>query len=250
MYFPINRLLAVSPFEPGRSSARFCSGTSCSPPTYPELFETAFGDSEITPVRIAFAIASYERTLVADLTPWDQFVGGDATALTPAEAQGLNVFNASACVTRHVPPTFTDDSFRTIGVRSPNEDDGRASVTGLLADRGGFKVPSLRNVGLKPSFMHTGEFVNLQQVIGFYQPGNQDPENLDPLMPAPIQPLLQVGVAAFLEGALTDPRVEAETASFDRPIPAPEPGLEIGRVSGGLFLGGLTRRRARLSRPE
>lgn len=38
-------------------------------PSYPELFEAAFGDNQITAARIAFAIATYERTLVADQTP-------------------------------------------------------------------------------------------------------------------------------------------------------------------------------------
>ena len=39
--------------------------------TYPELFEAAFGDSTINAARIGMAIATYERTLVADQTPWD-----------------------------------------------------------------------------------------------------------------------------------------------------------------------------------
>ncbi|HEY3519323.1 MAG TPA: cytochrome-c peroxidase, partial [Gammaproteobacteria bacterium] len=41
-------------------------------PTYAALFEAAFGDGTITPVRIAFALATYQRTLVADQTPYDR----------------------------------------------------------------------------------------------------------------------------------------------------------------------------------
>ena len=51
--------------------------------TYPQLFTTAFGTPDITAARIAFAIATYERTLVPDQTPYDAFVGGNPTALTP-----------------------------------------------------------------------------------------------------------------------------------------------------------------------
>jgi cytochrome c peroxidase len=48
-------------------------------PIYPDLFNAAFGTPTITPSRIAFAIATYERTLVADQTPFDQFVAGNLT---------------------------------------------------------------------------------------------------------------------------------------------------------------------------
>ena len=39
---------------------------------YPALFNAAFGNSEITVSKIAMAIATYERTLIADQTPWDK----------------------------------------------------------------------------------------------------------------------------------------------------------------------------------
>jgi hypothetical protein len=43
-------------------------------PGYADLFAAAFGSVDITADRIAFAIAGYERTLVADQTPWDAFM--------------------------------------------------------------------------------------------------------------------------------------------------------------------------------
>ena len=218
-------------------------------PTYGALFEAAFGDPEITPVRIAFAIATYERTLVANDTPFDAFVAGDTTALTAAEQAGLQFFLGSDCVVCHAPPTFTDDSFRTLGVRDPDEDAGREAVTGLASDRGGFKVPTLRNVGLKPSFMHTGEFTTLSEVIEFYGPGNQEPENLDPLMPVLVPAGLANALLAFLGGALTDPRVASETGVYARPIPAPEPGLGVALAVGLVGCGTLGGRRLRPRRP-
>jgi len=207
-----------------------------SSPTYADLFEAAFGDAEITPVRIAFALASYERTLVANQTPFDEFVAGDASALTAQEQQGLQFFLTANCATCHAPPTFTDDTFRTLGVRNPAEDLGREEVTGDTADRGGFKVPTLRNAGLKPSFMHTGEFTTLEDVVSFYQPGNQNPTNLDPLMPVPVPPQLNAALIAFLDHALTDPRIAAESDVFARPTPVPEPSLPAGIVLGVLGL--------------
>ena len=89
--------------------------------------------------------------------------------------------------------------------------------------------------------MHTGKFDSLQEVIGFYQPGNQDPENFDPLMPVPA--FLQGALGAFLDGGLTDPRVERETGAFARPTPVPEPGLMFGLAVGVSGLASIARRR-------
>lgn len=191
-------------------------------PDYPALFAAAFGDPAITAERIALAIASYERTLVAGQTPWDRFQAGDASALTPAQLAGWNFLQGSRCVTCHAPPLFTDDSFRNIGVRPPAEDTGRFGVTGVQADLGRFKVPTLRNVGLKPSFMHNGRFVSLQQVLDFYQGINGQqmfPQNLDPLVAGGIAVPRQLrgAVIDFLANGLTDPRVAAGLPPFDRP---------------------------------
>ncbi len=191
--------------------------------SYPALFAAAFGDAAITPRRIAFAIATYERTLIADQTPWDRFRAGDVNALTDAALRGWNAFQAPAhrCNVCHEPPLFTDDTFRNIGVRPVAEDTGRQAITGSSADRGKFKVPGLRNVGLKRTFMHQGEFTSLADVLRFYAqaPGTQQfTDNQDPLIP-PIRvpPQAQADIVAFLTTGLTDPRVAAETFPFDRP---------------------------------
>src|SRR5690606_31295809 len=52
---------------------------------YPALFAAAFGSPEITPARIAFALGTYQRTLVADRTPWDRYQEGDDGALGERE---------------------------------------------------------------------------------------------------------------------------------------------------------------------
>lgn len=186
-------------------------------PTYADLFQSAFGDPAITAERIAHAIATYERTLVANQTPWDRFIAGDQTALTQGQQAGWNTFRGSPCAACHTPPLFSNNTFRVIGVRPTGEDTGRQEVTGLAGDRGRFKVPSLRGVGRKTTFMHNGQFATLQQVIGFYAAPPRFPDNLDPLMPVPLPPPAVPAVIDFLANGLTDPRVAAETAPFDRP---------------------------------
>ena len=93
---------------------------------------------------------------------------------------------ASACAVCHVPPLFTNNTFRNIGLRPIGEDTGRQEVTGAPGDAGRFKVPSLRNVGLKPTYMHNGRRTTLEEVVDFYIPAGgqvQFPANQDPLIP-------------------------------------------------------------------
>ncbi|HEX4822949.1 MAG TPA: cytochrome c peroxidase [Candidatus Polarisedimenticolaceae bacterium] len=187
--------------------------------TYPSLFQAAFGDPAITAERIAFAIATYERTLIPNQTPWDLFVAGNPTAMTPGQVQGWNFFRGSPCAACHTPPNFTNYSYRNIGVRPPTDDTGREEVTGFDSDRGKFKVPTLRGVGLKVSYMHNGVFSDLQQVIAHYRPNNPAIflDNIDPLLPVPVPPDQGPALVDFMANALTDPRVAAGTFPFDQP---------------------------------
>jgi cytochrome c peroxidase len=203
--------------------------------TYPALFEAAFGDAAITAERIAFAIATYERTLLPDETPWDAFIHQtDPNALTPDQQAGWQFYIGSACADCHQPPLFTDNSFRNIGLRPIEEDAGRFEVTAQAADRGRFKVPSLRNVGLKSTFMHNGRLSSLDEVLDFYEGINgqvQFPDNQDPLIatisiPSAVRPQL----IDFIANGLTDPRIAAEQFPFDRPTLRSE--LTPGDIDG------------------
>jgi hypothetical protein len=139
-----------------------------------------------------------------------------------SQMQGQMVFNnPGRCNVCHTPGLFTDNTFRNIGLRPPAEDLGRQIVTGNPADRGRFKVPSLRNVGLRTSFMHNGQFTSLSEVVRFYARAQgaapQFPDNRDPVMPLiNIQPGQIAPLVDFLTNALTDPRVAAEQFPFDR----------------------------------
>ena len=195
-------------------------------PAYPALFEHAFGDPAITAARIAMAIASYERTLVPDQTPWDRFAAGDETALDSVAGNGWRAMQSLRCTNCHVPPLFTNNDFANIGLRRSEFDRGRELVTGDPEDAGEMRVPSLRNAGLRPRFMHTGEFDALGAAVDFYRTQSQLPD-VDPIPGAGVYSftLSQLDVANirhFLDQALTDPRVENEIFPFDRPRLASE----------------------------
>ncbi len=197
-------------------------------PDYGTLFQRAFGDTAITSKRFAFAIGAYERTLISDQTPWDRFQAGDQSALTQGQIAGMGTFqqNCAVCHTTNQPGPnqgmFTDQTFRNIGLRPPAEDLGRQIVTGNTADRGKFKVPSLRNVGLHHTFMHNGMFTSIVDVVRFYvrAPGApvQFDDNKDPAINGiQFPPQAEAGLVDFVTNGLTDPRGANQQFPFDRP---------------------------------
>ncbi|MCH8241061.1 MAG: hypothetical protein IH897_00460 [Planctomycetes bacterium] len=239
------KLAAVTPLAYASNLPADVAAALVSTITYPELFEAAFSTTEINPVRIGMAIATYERTLIPDQTPWDLFMAGDNDAMTPQQIQGWNMFqNNTVCDNCHVPPQFTDHLFHNIGLRPASDDVGQMGTTGIPDDVGRFKTPSLRNVGLKASMMHVGWVTDVQDAIHFYNApafpevdeetghtqytedqsgiptaggGTVSYSNIN--MPeeteggVPMQAL----IIDFIVNGLADPRVAAETFPFDRP---------------------------------
>lgn len=195
-------------------------------PSYGDLFAAAFGDSAITARRVAFAIATYERTLIPDDTPFDRYLAGNPNGMTRAQIQGMVRFEAHNCAACHNlgSELLTDFSFRNIGLRPWTEDPGRMAITGDPGDRGKFKVPSLRNTWLKKTFMHNGQFETLAEVVNFYGRAASAPQqfkdNRDPEMNliGPISGPDRNVMVDFMQNALTDVRAMEETFPFDRPI--------------------------------
>jgi len=186
---------------------------------YPDLFAEAFGTPDVTPARIAMAIASYERTLFSDQTPFDSALAGTAL-LTPLENQGRGLFNTLSCNNCHAGNLLTDDIFHYIGVRPVNEDLGRFALSGAPIDRGAFRTPSLRNVAQRAPYFHNGAFATLEDVIDFYDRGGDfNAPNKSPLIvPLNLTAQQKAALAAFLRRPLTDARLANEAAPFDRPL--------------------------------
>lgn len=193
--------------------AAFVSGRD-----YPALFAQAFGSEGVSASRIAFAIASYERTLTSNQTPFDTENGG-TPALTDLERQGRAVFVQNDCAACHAGGLTSDNQFHYIGVRPVGEDLGRFVQTGNNADRGAFRTPSLRNVELRAPYMHDGRFATLEDVVEFYNRGGDfnAPNKDNRIRPRNLTAQQKTALLAFLRRPLTDPRVAAETGPFERP---------------------------------
>ena len=174
-------------------------------------------DVEGTYERVARSIAAYERS--AEVNPftskYDYFLKGQAT-LTAQEAQGLELFEGEAmCSACHIsepgsggePPLFTDFTYDNLGVpknpdnpfysmpRKWNPDGFDWIDPGLggflkkagypmevfMAEMGKHKVPTLRNVDLRPdpsfvkAYGHNGYFKSLEDIVHFYNARDAEP---------------------------------------------------------------------------
>jgi hypothetical protein len=165
--------------------------------TYAAMIQAAFNDelwnsSELPPLQnysqmesnfslfFGLAVQLYQATLVSDDTPFDRFMAGDSTAMTPRQQRGLALFVSggdghiasvgAACAGCHAGAEFTvasvsmarnpaeaglveimrmgdgrlanyDLGFYNIGVRPTSEDIGRGGVAGGLPDLQGDPLP-------------------------------------------------------------------------------------------------------------
>ncbi|MFO1051818.1 MAG: cytochrome c peroxidase [Planctomycetota bacterium] len=206
---------------------------------YGELMRRAYGDRGIDATRVLYALATFQRTLAPDQTPWDRYANGDPNALTPDQLAGLALFTGTAhCVRCHTPPLFSDGSFRNLGLRPTAEDPGWQLATLDPNDRGKFKVPTLRNAGLRNRYMHNGQFTSLAQVVDMYANGggpfadNRDPQ----LQPLALSAIEKAQLVEFVSHALTDPRVAQQQPPFDRPLLRSEsapPPIGVGLAGSG-----------------
>jgi cytochrome c peroxidase len=233
--------------------------------TYADLFQLAFGSQQVSQQGIVDALACYLRTLNSDQSRWDLHLHGQAQ-LTAQEQLGLTLFTSTAngatsCNTCHgdfeqrvltegpiagqmtmtmfgpygslVPTRLV---FHNVGIRPPVEDPARQNVTTNPADAGKFRVASLRNVELTAPHFHNGGANTLRDAIDFYDRGgdfhtnqaaNLTPRNYTPAEKDALEALLRT---------LTDPRLAAGVAPFDRPTL----GSQNGRLVTSIGQGALT----------
>lgn len=183
-------------------------------PEYKRQFNDVFG-SDAAPENIAKAIASYERTLVANDSPFQRYVAGDTKALSSSAKRGFELFRGTAaCATCHTPPLLTDNGFHNIGVAQVGplaEDNGRFDVTKNPEDTGRFKTPSLYNSTSAAFFMHDGVFSTIEAVIEHYdRGGNPKAPNQDQLIfPLKLTKGQKTDLIEFLK-SLTDEKLNEE----------------------------------------
>ncbi len=145
-------------------------------PYYPALFAAAFGATDVTRTRIALALAQFVRALLLTESRFDALfaTGGapDSSRLTAQERDGMRIFNTVGCVNCHRTIAQFADKANDNGLDSIAADTGEG--------QGRFKPSSLRNIAVRPPYMHDGRFATLRQVVEFYDHGVQTSPSLDP----------------------------------------------------------------------
>jgi cytochrome c peroxidase len=130
-------------------------------------FPAATGVSETS---ILDALVAYEQSLVSPQTRFDQWVEGDAAALTEEEAKGFDIFvGKGGCVSCHGGWRLTDDNFHDVGL--PSKDLGRGALASGAPGLPEFKTPSLREVARTAPYMHDGSMASLEDVVDHYSDG-------------------------------------------------------------------------------
>lgn len=204
---------------------------------YQALFQTAFGgNNPINADNIGRAIAAFERSIVANNSPFDRYARGDENALTPLQIDGMQRFEEVGCDNCHSGPMFSDYELHVLAV--PDHQALDFSDTGANGTYA-FRTPTLRNLNVTQPYFHNGVAGNLNAVLNFYrriQNGNGGPGGGGGLNPNPnvngnqiaseirqldlnnndIQPII-----AFIQSLNDD--------SFDQQIPSSVPsGLTVG----------------------
>jgi cytochrome c peroxidase len=154
---------------------------------YRRMFSAAFPETRgrIDAVTVSRALAAFQRTLLSFQAPVDRGL---------APAAGAAIFTAQ-CASCHSGHDYTDDHFHRL--RSSNATDrGLSEVTGIPADDGAFRTPSLRNVAVTGPWLHDGSAATLAAAIQAH-PGSD---------PADIPALIAFLQALTDQEFLTDPR--------------------------------------------
>ena len=110
------------------------------------------------------AIASYERSILSNQSPFDKYMRGDKSAMSSAQLQGMNAFAANGCNKCHSGSMFSDYALHVLSVPDNAKQSTDDGANGSYA----FRTPSLRNLLLTAPYMHSGVFSSLSEVLNFY----------------------------------------------------------------------------------
>lgn len=156
---------------------------------YQMMFEAAYGTSQPHDMLEAasFAIAAYERTILANRAPFQKFLRGDEEALTLEEVEGAKVFFGKGnCHSCHNGPALSSpvgsmatEVFMTLGFHDLDmwEDtigevnqatkEARGGFTGDNMEKYAFKVPPLYNLIDTTVFGHGASFSSIEEVVRY-----------------------------------------------------------------------------------
>lgn len=181
-------------------------------PTYKAMFAKAYPGEAIDSKTVSKGIASFERTVLSNNSPFDKWLRGDKKAMTKQQILGFRLFsdqNKGNCIACHQAPNFTDGGFHNIGLASYDKsapDVGRFAIKPVAAMKGAFKTPTLRDIALTAPYFHDGSATTLEVVMEHYRKGGVSKTDLSPNMKAlSLTPDETAAVVAFMRALTTEP---------------------------------------------
>jgi cytochrome c peroxidase len=191
---------------------------------YKDMFDEAFPTIEesqrYSKLNGALAIAAYERTLLPNQAPFQQWLNGNENALNEQETEGaLLFFDDAKCFSCHSGPALNSMDFYALGMNDLAGDDvltviddgtkrGRGGFTNNPEDDYKFKTPQLYNLKDVTFFGHGGSFQSIESIVRYKN--NAEVENQD-------VSLGQVS-SMFTPLNLTDDDIEAITAFLENAL--------------------------------
>lgn len=179
---------------------------------YAGMFAKAYPGQGINETTMAKALASFERTIVSNNSPFDKWIKGDKNAMSTQQIRGFKLFSnpdKGNCEVCHSAPNFTDDGFNNIGLASFGNDKadmGRYAQRPLGLMKGAFKTPTLRDITLSAPYFHDGSSNTLVEVVEHYRKGGIVKGNLSPNLKALTLSQGEMSdIVAFMEALTTPP---------------------------------------------
>jgi cytochrome c peroxidase len=158
---------------------------------YPQLFQDAFGTTNITVQNIGTALRDFIFIITSRNSRFEQmsnpqFAGNTIniwttppTDLTGFERIGFDIFiGKGQCSSCHSGNNLEGWDATNTGLDLNYTDKGAGAINPNMGE-GTFRVPQLRNIALTAPYMHDGRFKTLEEVIDFYDHGVQPHANLD-----------------------------------------------------------------------
>jgi len=197
---------------------------------YKELFDIAFAETDenerYSLLNAGLAIAAYERTLLANQSPFQKWLKGEETAMTDNQKRGAILFMEKNCTTCHSGPALSSMEFHAYGMADLSDhpsainvkpDDsanlGRGGFTKNVMDNYKFKVPQLYNLKDSPLLGHGSSFSSVREVLEYKNEAISQNNRVDNsslsthFTPLNLDPMEISQLEDFIENALYDPQL-------------------------------------------
>ena len=154
-------------------------------PGYQDQFKAIFKEEGVTLKTISKALASFQRTLVTNNSPFDQFLNGERMAISKQAKRGFEEFIDVRCASCHFWVNLAGPNpglalqqgqgFYELFPNYPDTDDekrykladdiGRYYYSQVKTDIRMWRVPSLRNIEITAPYFHNGAVKTLDEAV-------------------------------------------------------------------------------------